>query len=164
VFTLTKLSSVGDEDKTIPPCIDISSPMIAPPVLPQSAFSAFKKTDRLELDRFKFFVLDVLNARRGSAGLQLESQPELMGSSGIQRNIFNRLWERVGTLKTDGLQLKTDGFQRSNFRRLKFQLKLTWRPFAMGAIFKTPQSNRKCAQGCRAQIVSPTTLQTQKTQ
>jgi hypothetical protein len=42
-ITLTKLSSVGDEDKTIPSCIDISSPKIAPPVLPQSAFSALKK-------------------------------------------------------------------------------------------------------------------------
>jgi hypothetical protein len=29
--------------------------------------------------------------------------------------------------------LKTPGPQRSNFRRLKFQLKLTWWPFAIGA-------------------------------
>ncbi len=32
--------------------------------------------------------------------------------------------------------------QSSNFRRLKLQLKLTWRPFAIGAIFKTLQSSQ----------------------
>ncbi len=37
--------------------------------------------------------------------------------------------------------------QPSNFRRLKFQLKLTWRPFAIGAIFKTPQSHREMCAG-----------------
>ncbi len=38
-----------------------------------------------KLDRFKFLILDILNARRVSAELQLESQSELepMGSSGI---------------------------------------------------------------------------------
>jgi hypothetical protein len=48
--------------------------MIAPPVLPQSAFFALKKTDWLKLDRFKFLILDILSARRVSAELQLESQ------------------------------------------------------------------------------------------
>jgi hypothetical protein len=43
--------------------------------------------------------------------------------------------------------LRTDGPQHSNFRRLKFQLNLAWRPFAIGAIFKTPQSNRKMRSG-----------------
>ncbi len=42
-FTLTKHRSVGDEEKTIPSCLDTSSLMIAPPVLPQSAFCAQKK-------------------------------------------------------------------------------------------------------------------------
>jgi hypothetical protein len=40
-----------------------------------------------------------------------------------------------------------DGPQRSNFWRLKFQLKLTWLPFAIGAIFKTPQSHCKMCAG-----------------
>ncbi len=82
-FTLTKLRSVGDEDKTIPSCLDTSNPMVAPPVLPQSAFCALKTTDWPKLDRFKFLVLDILNAWRVSAELQLESQSELMGSSRI---------------------------------------------------------------------------------
>ncbi len=44
-FTLTKLTSVGDEleEKTIPTCLDTSSLMIAPPVLLQSTFCALKK-------------------------------------------------------------------------------------------------------------------------
>jgi hypothetical protein len=57
--------------------------MIAPPVLPQSAFCALKKTDWQKLDRFKFLVLDILNARKVSAELHLESQSEPMGSFGI---------------------------------------------------------------------------------
>ncbi len=82
-FTLTKLRHGGDEEKTIPSCLDTSSPMIAPPVLPpQSAFCALKKTDWPKLDRFKFLVLDIFNAWRVSAELQLESQSEPMGSSG----------------------------------------------------------------------------------
>jgi hypothetical protein len=40
-FTLTKLRNVVDQDKTIPSCLDTSSPMIA--VLLQSAFCALKK-------------------------------------------------------------------------------------------------------------------------
>jgi hypothetical protein len=70
--------------------------MIAPPVLPQSAFCALKKTDWPKLDRFKFFILDVLNARRVSAELQLEGQLGPMGLFGIEHIIFDRLWERVG--------------------------------------------------------------------
>ncbi len=59
-FTLTKLRLVGDEEKTIPSCSDTLrvSPMIAPPVLPQSAFCALKKTDWPKLDRFNFQVFD----------------------------------------------------------------------------------------------------------
>ncbi len=83
-FTLTKLRHVGDQEKTIPPCLDTPrSPMMAPPVLLQSAFSTLKKIDFLKLDRFKLLVLDVLSAQRVSAELQLESQSEPMGSSGI---------------------------------------------------------------------------------
>ncbi len=84
-FTLTKLRHVGDEEKTIPSCedSDTRSPMIAPPVLLQSAFCALKKTDWPKLDSFKFLVFDILSARRVSAELQLESQSEPMGSSGI---------------------------------------------------------------------------------
>ncbi len=96
-FTLTKHRSVGDEEKTIPSCLDTSGLIIAPPVLPQSAFCALKKTDWPKLDRFKFLILDILNARRVSAELQLESQSEPMGSSGILRIIFDRLLERVVT-------------------------------------------------------------------
>jgi hypothetical protein len=81
-FTLTKLH-VGDEEKTIPSCLDTRSPMIAPPVLPLSAFCALKKIDWLKLDCFQFLILDILSARRVSAELQLESQSEPMGSSGI---------------------------------------------------------------------------------
>ncbi len=82
-FTLTKLKHIGDEEKTIPSCLDTRSPMIAPPVVLQSAFCALKKTDWPKLDRFKFFNLDILTARRVSAELQLESQSEPMWSSGI---------------------------------------------------------------------------------
>jgi hypothetical protein len=57
--------------------------MIAPPVLPQSAFCALKKTDWQKLDRFKFLVLDTLSARRVSAELHLLAQSEAMWSSGI---------------------------------------------------------------------------------
>jgi hypothetical protein len=57
--------------------------MIAPPVLPQSAFCTLKRTDWLKLNRFKFLILDILSAWRVSAELQLESQSEPMGSSGI---------------------------------------------------------------------------------
>ncbi len=53
--------------------------MIALPVLQQSAFFALKKTDWPKLDRLKFLVLDILNALRVSAELQLESKSELMG-------------------------------------------------------------------------------------
>jgi hypothetical protein len=88
-FTLTKLRSVGDEEKTIPSCLDTSSPMIAPPVLPQSAFCALK--NRLAQFRlFQVLVLDILSARRESL-----SRPPAMGSFGIKRNIFDRFWERV---------------------------------------------------------------------
>jgi hypothetical protein len=69
--------------------------MIAPPVLPQSAFCALKKTDWPKLDRFKFLILDVLHARRVNAELQLEGQSEPMGLFGILHIIFDRLWERV---------------------------------------------------------------------
>jgi hypothetical protein len=78
-----KHRSVGDEEKTIPSCLDTSSLMIAPPVLQQSAFCTLKKTDWQKSDRFKFLISDILNARRLSAELQLESQSKLMGSSGI---------------------------------------------------------------------------------
>jgi hypothetical protein len=61
-ITLTKLRSVGDEDKTIPSCLDTSSEMIAPPVLQQStlnaAFCDQQKTDWPKLDRSKALVLD----------------------------------------------------------------------------------------------------------
>jgi hypothetical protein len=53
--------------------------MISPPVLPQSAFCALKKTYWSKLDRFKFLILDILSAWRVSAELQLESQSEPMG-------------------------------------------------------------------------------------
>ncbi len=82
-FTLSKLRQVGDEEKTIPSCLDTRSPMIAQLVLLQSAFCALKKTDWPRLDRFKFLILDILSAWRVSAELQLESQSEPMGSSGI---------------------------------------------------------------------------------
>ncbi len=82
-FTLTKLRHVGDEEKTIPTCSDTRRPMIAPPVLPQSAFCALKRTNWPKLDRFKFLILDILNARRVNAELQLEGQYELMGLFGI---------------------------------------------------------------------------------
>ncbi len=67
--------------------------MIAAPVLLQSAI---KKTDWPKLDRFKLFVLDILNARRVNAELQLECQSEQMGSSGSKPNIFDRILQQVG--------------------------------------------------------------------
>ncbi len=82
-FTLTKLRRVGDKEKTIPSCSDTSSPMIAPPVLLQSAFCALKKRDWPKLESFKFLILDILSARRVSAELHLLDQSEPMGSSGI---------------------------------------------------------------------------------
>jgi hypothetical protein len=82
-FTLTKLRHVGDEEQIIPTCLDTSSTTIAPPVLQQSAFCALKKTDWPKLDCFKFLILDILSARKVSAELQLESQSEPMGLSGI---------------------------------------------------------------------------------
>ena len=66
-FTLTKLRHVGDEEKTIPSCLDTSSPMIAASVLQQSAFCTLKKTDWPKLDCFKFLILDILSAWRVSA-------------------------------------------------------------------------------------------------
>jgi hypothetical protein len=82
-FTLTKLRQIGDKEKTIPSCLDTRRPLIAPPVLTQSAFCALKKTDWPKLNRFKFLMLNILSARRVSAELQLESQSEPMGSSVI---------------------------------------------------------------------------------
>ncbi len=64
---VTKPRHVGDEEQIIPSCLDTRSPMIAPPVLLQSAFCAQKKTDWPKLDRFKFFILDILSARRVNA-------------------------------------------------------------------------------------------------
>ncbi len=59
--------------------------------------------------------------------------------------------------------LKTPGPQRSNFRdrRLKFQLKLTWQPFAIGRPgatfkFKTPKSHRKMCAGMLRAARRPT--------
>ncbi len=72
LFTLTELKSVGDK-------VQRRSPMIAPPVLPQSAFCTLKTTDWPRLDRFKFLVWYILNALRVSVQLQLESQSEPMG-------------------------------------------------------------------------------------
>jgi hypothetical protein len=63
----TKLRSVEEEEKTIPSCLD------APPVLPQSILGP-KNTDWPKLDRFMLLILDILNAQRVSAALQLESQ------------------------------------------------------------------------------------------
>ncbi len=67
-------------------------------------------------------------------------------------HIWNRLRECYSSLYTGKLKIPCP--QRSNFRRLKLHLKLTWRPFAVGAIFKTPA---KCAQGCRAPRAGPPT-------
>jgi hypothetical protein len=50
-----QLRQVGDQDKTIPSCLDISSPTIAKLVLQQSVFSTLKKTDWPKLDRFQVF-------------------------------------------------------------------------------------------------------------
>ncbi len=66
-FTLKKLKDVGDEEKIVPSCLDTHSPIIAPPVLPQSAFCALKKTDWPKVNRFKFLSLYILSARRVSA-------------------------------------------------------------------------------------------------
>ncbi len=86
-FTRTKLRNVGDEEKSIPSSLGTSSSMIAQPVLPQSTFCAKNKTDWPKIDRLKFSVLDILNARRVSAGLQLEtcveSQSEPMASTWV---------------------------------------------------------------------------------
>ncbi len=57
------------------------------------------------------------------------------------RDCYSRLY--TGTLKSGCLQCST-------FQRLKFQLKLTWRPFAIGAILILPNPIAKCAQGCSA--------------
>ncbi len=54
-FTVTKLRRVGDKEKTIPSCSDTRSPMIAPPVLPQSAFCALKKNRLAEVRSFPVF-------------------------------------------------------------------------------------------------------------
>jgi hypothetical protein len=56
-FTLTKLRYVGDEEKTIPSCLDTRSPMIAPSVLPQSrgAFCSPKKNRLAEVRTFQVF-------------------------------------------------------------------------------------------------------------
>jgi hypothetical protein len=76
--------SASSFEKIIPSCLDTRGPMIAPPILPQNALCALKKTDRPKLDRFtgKFLILDISSARlrrRVSAELQLESQSEPMG-------------------------------------------------------------------------------------
>jgi hypothetical protein len=95
-FTLTKLRRVGDEEKTILSCLDARSPMIAPPVLPQSAFCALKKNRLAEVRSFQVFDFrPFLSAWRVSAELQLKSQSETMWVFGVQRIIFNRIWERV---------------------------------------------------------------------
>ncbi len=60
-------------------------------------------------------------------------------------HIWNRLRKCSSRLYTR--TLKTPRLQRSNFRRFKFQLKLAWRPFAIGAIFKKNQSHRKMCAG-----------------
>ncbi len=82
-FNLSKLRQVRDEEKTIQ-----SESILLRYRLPNDCSTRFaaerilrpKKTDWLKLDRFKFLVLDILNARRVSAELQLESgQSELMG-------------------------------------------------------------------------------------
>ncbi len=85
-FTLTELREVGDEDKTIPSCLDTRT--VTQPNYCSTRFAAErilrpKKTDRPKLDRFKFLVLDGLNARRVSAELQLEGQSEPMGLFGV---------------------------------------------------------------------------------
>ncbi len=69
-------------------------------------------------------------------------------------HIWNRLWKCSSRLYTG--TLKTPGLQRSNFRRLKIQLKLTWRPFAIGAIFKIPQSHREMCAGMPPAARRPT--------
>ncbi len=91
-FTLTKHRSVGDEEKTIPSCLDTSSLMNAPPVLLQSAFCALKQTDFLKLGCFKFLVLDIFNARRVSAELQLENQTD-----GVVLNLTKHFRSAFGT-------------------------------------------------------------------
>jgi hypothetical protein len=58
-----------------------------------------KNIDWPKLDRFNFLILDILSAWTVSAELQLpmESQSEPMGSSGIQRIIFDGILGRVAT-------------------------------------------------------------------
>ncbi len=56
-------------------------------------------------------------------------------------HIWNRLWKCSSRLYAG--TLKTPGLQRSNFRRLKINQKFTSRPFAISAIFITPQSKRE---------------------
>jgi hypothetical protein len=56
--------------------------MMAPLVLLQSTFCALKKK-MAEVGSFQFLVLDISSARILSAELQLESQSETMGPSGI---------------------------------------------------------------------------------
>ncbi len=86
-FTLTKLRHVGDEEKTIPSCLGTSSLMIAPPVLPQSAFCALKKklaeVRLFQVFGFRHFKCSDSRTRRVSGELQLESQTKPMGSFGI---------------------------------------------------------------------------------
>jgi hypothetical protein len=77
--------------------------MIAPPVLLQWAFCTLKKTDWPKLDSFKFLILDVLNAQRVNAELQLEGQSKPMGLFGIELIIFDRLWEQVDFSTIPGL-------------------------------------------------------------
>ena len=69
-------------------------------------------------------------------------------------HIWNRLRECYSSFYAE--TLKTPGPQRSIFRRLKFQLKLTRRPFAIGAIFKTPQSHREMCAGMPRAARQPT--------
>ncbi len=89
---LLSIEVLGTKRKTIPTCLAASNLMIAPPVLPQSVFCALKKTDWPKLDRIKFFILDILNARRASAELQLESQSEPMGSSEFNASFSIGFW------------------------------------------------------------------------
>ncbi len=69
-------------------------------------------------------------------------------------HIWNWLRECYSRLYT-GTQ-KRCPLQSSNFRWLKIQLKLTWRPFAIGAIFKTPRSHRRMCAGMPRTARRPT--------
>ena len=60
--------------------------------------------------------------------------------------------------------LRTDGPQRSNFRRLKIKLKHFSQLFAIGAVFKTPQSNREMRTAMPRAGRRPTTSKVQKVQ